>query len=55
MRVVGLVSSPRKGGNSEIAVKEVLRQLPEDWEKEMIRINELNINMSERSFSRTSG
>lgn len=44
MRVVGLVSSPRKGGNSEIAVKEVFRQLPEDWEKEMIRINELNIN-----------
>lgn len=44
MRVVGLVSSPRKGGNSEIAVKEIMRQLPEDWEKEMIRINELDIN-----------
>ncbi len=43
MKVIGLVSSPRKGGNSEIAVKEIFRQLPEDWEKEMIRINELNI------------
>ncbi|MBR5228663.1 MAG: flavodoxin family protein [Firmicutes bacterium] len=44
MKVVGLVSSPRKGGNSEIAVKEIFRQLPADWEKEMIRVNELNIN-----------
>lgn len=43
MKVVGLVSSPRKGGNSEIAVKEILSQLPEDWEKEMIRVNELDI------------
>lgn len=43
MRVVGLVSSPRKGGNSELAVKEMLNCLPEDWEKVMLRLNELNI------------
>lgn len=43
MRVVGLVSSPRRGGNSELAVKEILRQLPDDWEKNMIRLNELDI------------
>ncbi len=33
MRVVGLVSSPRKGGNSELAVKEMMNCLPADWEK----------------------
>jgi multimeric flavodoxin WrbA/ribosomal protein L37AE/L43A len=43
MKVLGLVSSPRKGGNSELAAKEIMRQLPESWEKKMIRINELNI------------
>lgn len=43
MRVVGLVSSPRRGGNSELAVKEILSRLPEDWEKNMIRLNELDI------------
>lgn len=43
MRVVGLVSSPRKGGNSELAVKEIMNCLPADWEKVMLRLNELNI------------
>ena len=33
MRVVGLVSSPRRGGNSELAVKEILSRLPEDWKR----------------------
>lgn len=43
MRVVGLVSSPRRGGNSELAVKEILSRLPDEWEKNMIRLNELDI------------
>ncbi len=43
MRVLGLVSSPRKGGNSELAVKEMMNCLPADWEKVMLRLNELNI------------
>ena len=43
MRVVGLVSSPRREGNSELAVKEIFRQLPDEWEKDMIRLNKLNI------------
>ena len=43
MKVLGIVSSPRKAGNSELAVKEILSQLPDSWEKEMIRLNELNI------------
>ena len=43
MKVLGIVSSPRRAGNSELAVKEILMQLPDSWEKEMIRLNELNI------------
>lgn len=43
MRVVGIISSPRKGGNSELAVKEILNTLPDSWEKAMINLNELNI------------
>ncbi len=43
MRVLGIISSPRKGGNSELAVKEILRTLPDSWEKAMININDLNI------------
>lgn len=43
MRVIGFVSSPRQGGNSELAVKEMMRCLPDDWEKVMLRLNELDI------------
>ena len=43
MKVLGIVSSPRKGGNSELAVKEMMMNLPSDWEKEMIRLNELEL------------
>ena len=50
MRVVGLVSSPRRGGNSELAVKEVLSRFPDDWEKTMIRLNELNINLCKACY-----
>ena len=43
MRVLGIISSPRKGGNSELAAKEILRSLPESWEKAMVNLNDLNI------------
>ena len=43
MRVLGIISSPRKGGNSELAVKEILKTLPDSWEKAMININDLEI------------
>jgi multimeric flavodoxin WrbA len=43
MNVLGLVSSPRRLGNSELAVKEMMRRLPPDWEKKMIRISDLRI------------
>ena len=43
MRVLGIISSPRKGGNSELAAKEILNTLPDSWEKSMINLNDLNI------------
>ena len=43
MRVFGLVYSPRREANSELAVKEILNRLPEDWEKVMVRLNDLDI------------
>jgi multimeric flavodoxin WrbA len=43
MRVLGLVSSPRRFGNSELAVKEILRRLPDAWDKRMIRLSDMNL------------
>jgi multimeric flavodoxin WrbA len=43
LRVLGLVASPRKSGNSEILVKEMLASLPAEVNKEMIRLTELDI------------
>lgn len=43
MRVLGIISSPRRGGNSELAAKEILNTLPDSWEKAMININDLDI------------
>jgi NAD(P)H-dependent FMN reductase/ribosomal protein L37AE/L43A len=44
MKVLGLVASPRKLGNSEIIVKEMLKSLPDDWDKKMIGLNDLRID-----------
>ena len=43
MRVCGFVYSPRREANSELAVKEIMKQLPDDWEKVMVRLNDLDI------------
>ena len=43
MRVLGIISSPRRGGNSELAAKEILNTLPDSWEKAMININDLDM------------
>ena len=43
MRILGLVASPRRLGNSEILVKEIMSVLPAEWPKEMIRLPDLNI------------
>ena len=51
MKALAIVSSPRKGGNSELAAKEILSQLPASWEKEMIRLNELNIKLCSACYA----
>ena len=43
MKVLAIVASARKTGNSEILAKEILSALPESTEKKMIRLAELNI------------
>ena len=42
-KVLGLIASHRKGGNSELAVREMMRRFPDDWEKGMIRLTDLDI------------
>ena len=51
MRVLGIISSPRRGGNSELAAKEILRSLPEDWEKAMVNLNDLDIKTCTACYS----
>ena len=43
MKILCLIASPRKIGNSEICVKEIASQLPADWEKEIINLCQLHI------------
>ena len=43
MKVLGLVASARKLGNSEILAKEILASLPADAEKSMLRLTDLDI------------
>jgi NAD(P)H-dependent FMN reductase/ribosomal protein S27AE len=43
MRVLGIMASPRKLGNSEICIKEILRSLPQEWEKEIINLSKLHL------------
>ena len=51
MKVLGLVASPRRGGNSEIIVKEMMNNLPDDWDKEMIRLNELKLERCKACYA----
>lgn len=41
MRILGLIGSPRKLGNSEILVKEMLSIFPQEAEKKIIRLTDL--------------
>ena len=43
MKVLAIVASARKTGNSEILAKEMLAALPESVEKRLVRLAELNI------------
>ena len=42
-KVLGLVVSERRLGNSELLVKEIMANVPEPCERELIRLTELNI------------
>lgn len=51
MKVVGLVASPRKLGNSEILTKEMLASLPDEVEKVMIRLTDLDIRQCNACYA----
>lgn len=51
MRVLALVASHRKLGNSEILAKEILAALPADTEKEMIRLPDLDIGQCKACYA----
>ena len=51
MRILGIVSSPRKGGNSELAVKEIMRHFPDDAEKVMIDLCSLDIKNCDACYA----
>ncbi|HWR42233.1 flavodoxin family protein [Sporomusa sp.] len=51
MKILGLVASPRRAGNSELLVKEMLASLPADNQKEMIRLTDLNIKMCKACYA----
>jgi len=42
-KLLGLVVSHRRLGNSEILVKEIMRRVPGEWERELIRLTDLDI------------
>ncbi len=42
-KVLGLVISNRRLGNSEILVKEIMQSIPEDCQKELIRVTDLKL------------
>ena len=42
-KVLGIICSPRKGGNCEIMVKKISRQVPEFHELQLLRLQDFNI------------
>ncbi len=51
MRVLGIVASPRRVGNSEIIVKEMLNLLPDTWEKRLLSLNDLAIERCKACYA----
>ena len=51
MNVLGLVASPRRLGNSEIIVKEMMNLLPDRWEKKMLQLNDLRIERCKACYA----
>jgi multimeric flavodoxin WrbA/uncharacterized Zn finger protein (UPF0148 family) len=42
-KILGIIASPRKLGNSEIIIKEISRRLPEEHELKLLRLHDFNI------------
>lgn len=42
-KVLGIIGSPRKGGNCEMMVKEISRQVPESHELKLLRLQDFDI------------
>lgn len=51
MKVLGLVASARRLGNSEILAKEMLACLPEDTDKKLIRLTDLDIRQCNACYA----
>lgn len=51
MKVLALVASPRKLGNSEILAKEMLAALPAETEKELVRLTELDVKLCKACYA----
>jgi len=43
-KILGMVISPRKLGNSEILVKEIMSSIPEKCELQLIRLTDMKID-----------
>jgi ribosomal protein L37AE/L43A len=50
-KVLGLVASPRRAGNSEIIVKEMMNVLPASWNKRMLRLTDLKIDLCKACYA----
>lgn len=54
-KLLGLVVSARRLGNSEVLVKEIMSRVPGEWERELIRLTDLRINPCKACYSCLGG
>ncbi len=50
-KVLGIIGSPRKLGNSELAIKEISRNIKEPHELKLVRLNSLRIELCRACYS----
>jgi multimeric flavodoxin WrbA len=50
-KVLGIIGSPRRSGNSELAVKEIARNIPEAHELNLIRLTSLDIKPCQACYT----
>ncbi len=54
-KLLGLVVSARRLGNSEVLVKEIMSRVPGEWERELIRLTDLSIEPCKACYTCLSG